>query len=151
MGTDRKRRALTADDLLRKQEEPHKKRLKFSPPPTSADEGDSDQRPVVADTTSDRSEDEDEDSTSEEEIPNTQNISALAVEDRFGFSSRDKSKSQIAETSQPGSKPTFASFSSLGISAPLQAALTSMSILNPTEVQAACIPPLLSGESGTRI
>jgi hypothetical protein len=37
-------------------------------------------------------------------------------------------------------------FSSLGISAPLQAALKSMSIKLPTEVQAACIPPLLEGK-----
>lgn len=37
-------------------------------------------------------------------------------------------------------------FSSLGISAPLQAALKSMSIKLPTEVQAACIPPLLQGK-----
>ena len=37
-------------------------------------------------------------------------------------------------------------FSSLGISAPLQAALKSMSIQLPTEVQAACIPPLLEGK-----
>ncbi|KAJ6614301.1 P-loop containing nucleoside triphosphate hydrolase protein [Mycena sp. CBHHK59/15] len=33
----------------------------------------------------------------------------------------------------------------MGISAPLQLALTSMSIRTPTEVQAACIPPLLQG------
>ena len=37
-------------------------------------------------------------------------------------------------------------FSSLGISSPLQAALKSMSIKLPTEVQAACIPPLLEGK-----
>lgn len=37
-------------------------------------------------------------------------------------------------------------FSSLGISAPLQAALKSMSIKLPTEVQAACIPSLLEGK-----
>ena len=37
-------------------------------------------------------------------------------------------------------------FSSLGISATLQTALKSMSIKLPTEVQAACIPPLLEGK-----
>lgn len=36
-------------------------------------------------------------------------------------------------------------FTSLGISSPLRAALKSMSITNPTEVQSACIPPILSG------
>ena len=40
-------------------------------------------------------------------------------------------------------------FSSLGISVPLQAALKSMSIKLPTEVQAACIPPLLEGKIKT--
>jgi ATP-dependent RNA helicase DDX49/DBP8 len=34
----------------------------------------------------------------------------------------------------------------MGISTPLQAALNSMSIRTPTEVQAACIPPLLLGK-----
>ncbi|KAF8741100.1 hypothetical protein AX14_005707 [Amanita brunnescens Koide BX004] len=37
------------------------------------------------------------------------------------------------------------SFSGLGISTPLQAALASMSITKPTEVQASCIPALLTG------
>ncbi|KAF7313752.1 hypothetical protein HMN09_00532300 [Mycena chlorophos] len=37
------------------------------------------------------------------------------------------------------------SFAALGISAPLQTALAAMSIRVPTEVQAACIPPLLQG------
>ncbi|KZP32873.1 DEAD-domain-containing protein [Athelia psychrophila] len=38
------------------------------------------------------------------------------------------------------------SFTSLGVSAPLQAALSSMSIRTATEIQAACIPQLLAGE-----
>jgi hypothetical protein len=42
-------------------------------------------------------------------------------------------------------------FSSLGISAPLQAALKGMSIKLPTEVQAACIPPLLEGKIKIRL
>jgi ATP-dependent RNA helicase DDX49/DBP8 len=45
---------------------------------------------------------------------------------------------------RPTKLPT--NFSSLGISPPLQAALSSMSIRTPTEVQVACIPPLLAGE-----
>jgi ATP-dependent RNA helicase DDX49/DBP8 len=36
-------------------------------------------------------------------------------------------------------------FTSLGISSPLRAALQIMSITNPTEVQSACIPPILLG------
>ena len=43
-------------------------------------------------------------------------------------------------------KPTpMTTFTSLGISSPLRAALKSMSITDPTEVQSACIPPILSG------
>ncbi|KAJ7700028.1 P-loop containing nucleoside triphosphate hydrolase protein [Mycena rosella] len=41
--------------------------------------------------------------------------------------------------------PPSTTFSGLGIATSLQAALTSMSIRAPTEVQAACIPPLLQG------
>lgn len=43
-------------------------------------------------------------------------------------------------------KTMLSTFASLGVSKPLQAALSSMSIRTPTEVQVACIPPLLTGE-----
>ena len=39
-----------------------------------------------------------------------------------------------------------ASFQSFGISPALLAALSGMSITTPTEIQAACIPPILAGE-----
>ncbi|KAK0191036.1 DEAD-domain-containing protein [Armillaria mellea] len=57
---------------------------------------------------------------------------------------REKSPSQPSPAPTAATSKT-ASFSDLGISTTLQAALTSMSIRAPTEVQAACIPPLLSG------
>ena len=47
----------------------------------------------------------------------------------------------------PPPQTNFNTFASLGISLPLQAALSSMSIRMPTEIQVACIPPLLSGIS----
>ncbi len=76
------------------------------------------------------------DQSSDDEIP-TKELNSI---------SRFKEKGP----SQPSPAPTAAtskhtSFSDLGISRILQAALTSMSIRMPTEVQAACIPPLLSG------
>jgi ATP-dependent RNA helicase DDX49/DBP8 len=37
------------------------------------------------------------------------------------------------------------SFSSLGVSPPLLSALSNMAIHAPTEIQQACIPPLLAG------
>jgi hypothetical protein len=67
--------------------------------------------------------------------------SDFIVADRLG-SSRQHEKPSMPQRLPP-SVP--ASFSSLGISAPLQSALKSMSIKSPTEVQVACIPPLLAG------
>jgi len=67
--------------------------------------------------------------------------SDFIVEDRLG-SSGQHGNSFTPEKLLP-SVP--ASFSSLGISVPLQSALKSMSIKSPTEVQVACIPPLLAG------
>jgi len=56
-------------------------------------------------------------------------------------------KDNVDQKSTNAHAPTpLSSFASLGISAPLQATLASMSIKKPTEVQAACIPPLLAGE-----
>lgn len=50
-------------------------------------------------------------------------------------------------SNEPTKSPTHlvSSFSEMGISPSLEAALRRMSILTPTEIQAACIPPLLSG------
>ncbi|KAG7449305.1 DEAD-domain-containing protein [Guyanagaster necrorhizus] len=58
------------------------------------------------------------------------------------FNTKDSSQPRIASTA---ANFKHTSFSDLGISGSLQAALTSMSIRTPTEVQAACIPPLSSG------
>ncbi|KIY73717.1 DEAD-domain-containing protein [Cylindrobasidium torrendii FP15055 ss-10] len=54
---------------------------------------------------------------------------------------------QAAQTTPPipSKQPRQSSFTGLGIAPSLQAALKSMSIRTPTEVQAECIPPLLAG------
>ncbi|KAF8192546.1 P-loop containing nucleoside triphosphate hydrolase protein [Pholiota molesta] len=57
--------------------------------------------------------------------------------------SQDDIKSPKRQTSTSASSQS--SFASLGISPQLQGALKSMSIKAPTEVQSACIPPLLAG------
>lgn len=84
------------------------------------------------------------DDNSDSETPQNPVESQLirGVEDRVTFLRRTRS-------SNPSLRPTTATrdtFASLGISLPLQKALTGMSIKVPTEVQAACIPPLLTGE-----
>ncbi|SJL01905.1 related to ATP-dependent RNA helicase DBP8 [Armillaria ostoyae] len=76
------------------------------------------------------------DQSSDEEMP-TGELDSISR-----FKEKDPLQSSPAPTA-PASK--HASFSDLGISRTLQAALTSMSIRMPTEVQATCIPPLLSG------
>ncbi|KAJ6539286.1 P-loop containing nucleoside triphosphate hydrolase protein [Mycena capillaripes] len=142
-----KRKSLTADDLLRQQEGPQK-RVKFSsrhssPSParasgsndgeTSADEEDS-----SLNSDNDVDEDEDEDDSDDEE-------SAVPQESRVDSSSSRLNLKPRTDHKPTTSLPSSTTFSGLGISAPLQSALTSMSIRTPTEVQAACIPPLLQG------
>lgn len=80
---------------------------------------------------------------SSEEKESEPDRNSFVVEDRL-------SSLRFARTQKPPTGPTLNSirttFASLGISLPLQQALTGMSIKVPTEVQAACIPPLLAGK-----
>ena len=48
-------------------------------------------------------------------------------------------------------KPSSSTFESLDLSQPLIAALKGISIRDPTEIQSACIPPILQGASSERI
>ena len=67
-----------------------------------------------------------------------------------GFNDRFMSLRRITKKSGPSNQSSLttaqATFASLGVSLPLQKALKGMSIKVPTEVQAACIPPLLAGK-----
>lgn len=118
---------LTADDLLRQQEQPlrKKRRLSYSDP--------------------------ENDSNSEASQRDSDDIThVFGCDDSFQVQSALKDHSRFSNriTTRPP-KPVenlTVTFSSLGISAPLQTALKSMSIKLPTEVQAACIPPLLEGK-----
>lgn len=147
---------MTTDDLLRRQEEPLSKRIRLSPqnsdeesdnPGNSSDSSES-QSTRSSDARISKKDDEDHDGTDDEDVDCLDTPpSQLEVEGRFNFARvTEKSRTKASQISNvPRTLPT--SFESLAISAPLQAALSSMSIRTPTEIQAACIPPLLSGES----
>jgi hypothetical protein len=59
------------------------------------------------------------------------------------------SSKPMLETNPPSATCT-SSFLSMGVSSSLRTALSNMSIRTPTEVQAACIPPILAGKSCLR-
>ncbi|OSX60130.1 hypothetical protein POSPLADRAFT_1147823 [Postia placenta MAD-698-R-SB12] len=112
-----KRRALTTDDLLRMQEEPGRKRLKR---------------------------DLDSDSDVEDQASDVERSS---IASSLSSSSHSGSGGDAPRNEPPIISPTRPStFASLGITSTLFNALSKMSIRVPTEIQAACIPPLLEGE-----
>ena len=158
-----KRRAPTIDDLLRRQEEPQK-RYKLS---TTYQEHDDE-----AGSVDERREDSSEESSEDSELDGTQLESggeqstdsefsqeALSLDPgRLSPSSKspDLLGSRISikpklssQRSQGGSSGAVSSknvtFLSLNISPSLLSALSKMAIHNPTEIQRACIPPLLLG------
>lgn len=147
-----KRRALTTDDLMRRQEEPIQKKLRRAPIAELHEEEQSggDDSPGSLDGHETEEEDADEDFEShddEEDISEAEQTSGtLSVPERFSSSRVESSKprSRIKATDPPKEQPS--SFLSLGVSNDLQAALSAMSIRTPTEIQAACIPPILAGE-----
>ena len=157
-----KRRTLTTDDLLRRQEEPQKrhKRAYFA-------QGDEDEDDDVG-------EDDDFDSESAPEGQGVEwdgveweagveestdseigRERPLMEDDPIGrldessslLGSRVIVKPRLVHQrplSSGARKPV--TFSSLGISPPLLSALSKMVVLAPTEIQQACIPPLLAGQ-----
>ena len=152
-----KRRTPTTDDLLRMQEEPRKRHKRL--PPAQRDE----------DEDSDAGEDglhrdwgvewdgggEWENGADESTDSEIDGESPLVEHGRIGhlnessslLGSRVNAKPRLVHhhaTLSPGvGKPV--TFSSLGISPPLLSALSKMAIHAPTEIQQACIPPLLAG------
>ena len=142
-----KRRVLTSDDLLRQQErystkKPKLAARKFLRVPREKRDGLTSDSEV--DDGIDETEEGDEETEDEELLPLTEGSALPDVEDRLGLS-RLKRRPTVIGGGGPH-RQTLISFGSLGISLPLQSALSAMSIRTPTEVQAACIPPLLSGE-----
>lgn len=159
-----KRSALTTDDLMHMQEGPDRKRIRSSKVAErseldmqsrnssqsdayssgdNSDEGSSEEEgPNEIDP---KNNDESEDGHDSSDEKDEKDDSDASTSERFNFSRiTSKPRTQLAENVL--SKPLPTTFHSLGISNQLQAALSSMSIRAPTEVQAACIPPLLAGE-----
>ncbi|KAG6900930.1 hypothetical protein C0993_004367 [Termitomyces sp. T159_Od127] len=151
MPSTRKRAALSADDLLRRLEEPRAKKARLSP--AVDDDDDSDDASVSRQEENGATEesedgedadgqlladDDDDDEGTDDDVPVRLKEDSI-VHDRFGSSLAKRVRNL------PSPQPKEVSFSSLGISTVLQSALTSMSIRTPTPVQAACIPPLLAG------
>lgn len=138
-----KRKNLTSDDLLRRQEGQSPKRVKLT---TLNREQDitsdySDEGSVRSSIQVEGEEDEDEAETSESEDEK----SNLEVSERVSINrSRMPQRIEPIRNTQP--RPP-ASFSELGVSSAIQNALKTMSINSPTEIQTACIPPLLAGMS----
>ena len=142
-----KRRAITTDDLMRRQEGPDRKRMRRTPVVWRG--GDSDEEAAVS---SDGEEPETEEyatrkawSEDNNDADSRDDALEATPSDRFNFSRfASKPRTQLAESMPSQALPS--TFMSLGVSPPLQASLSSMSIRTPTEIQAACIPPLLAGE-----
>lgn len=165
MTTKHKIKALSVDDLLKQQEGPTRKKRRLSESNVSSEpegsgsseeqsESDSggssdDSLPGVWDDDDDDNDDDKGEKGDEVSKHYTQEsaLFELDVNGRLGSFDRTKSSRNATASSQTAESPRLpTSFSSLGISAPLQSALKAMSIKAPTEVQSACIPPLLAGE-----
>jgi ATP-dependent RNA helicase DDX49/DBP8 len=146
-----KRRALTTDELMRIQERPRRKRVRLSPTPTTDLDSEADELSVREEERSlcDTDEDGVQDSDASDSDSELKHLAKLNPRQQLD-TSRIEIKSRATNLHPSSSqwiKPLPASFSSLGVSPSLQASLASMSIRTPTEVQAACIPPLIAGKS----
>ncbi|KAJ4466538.1 P-loop containing nucleoside triphosphate hydrolase protein [Lentinula aciculospora] len=144
-----KRKILTSDDLLRRQEQYHSKKIKLS------DGNVEDDNPSDASTSSSGSvrsalesnRQEDDSDSSDKEIGRSEGDTLnLQVPERVSMN-RLRLPQRIEDGNAPHKAKTRppSSFSELGISLAIQNALKAMSIHTPTEVQASCIPPLLAG------
>lgn len=122
----KKREALTTDDLLRFQEDGPRKRQRAS---------------------TDSEEEEHSESNSESEpeleIPDKPKEPESSFSSRFNFKSREQVNAQPGPSKSPSHTTNF---TSMGVTPTLISALTKLSIQTPTEIQAACIPPLFEGK-----
>lgn len=148
MLTGSKRRTLTTDDLMRRQEVGPRKRLK---PIRDEDEDslrDFDGLASAEDSQSDglSAPDEGEDSEdSQPEIPVSNAEEDGTIPSRFSSKPRQGTVAKETTVSPHASSPPPPTFAGMGVSSSLISAMNKMSIRAPTEIQAACIPPLLDG------
>ena len=142
---------LDADDLLKQIEQPQRKRRKISEEKTL--HSDDREYPNMRRNSISEESEEDEDGSSiateeEEEIEGKELKSYLPPDDRVSrlkLPSRAPLPERTSRTKDSTPKEHVA-FVDLGVSKALVASLLKMSIRAPTEVQAACIPPLIAGK-----
>ncbi|KAI0291769.1 P-loop containing nucleoside triphosphate hydrolase protein [Russula brevipes] len=141
-------RTLTTDDLLRRQEMPRKKHkqtvvVKRDQGEDSGADEDDDEWGSEAEPEGDT-----DSEASEEASPVGRGDLSRSSESSNLLGSRMTIKPQLVHhrIQSPGAgSSNHATFSSLGISPSLLSALSKMAIHAPTEIQRACIPPLLAG------
>jgi ATP-dependent RNA helicase DDX49/DBP8 len=144
-----KHRISTTGDFTRSQGVPARKRLRTL---VAEDGGGEEATWSPSESDDDKSEDDTEGEEKgeagledEEDIDFEDEALGTPQPERFNFSRiATKPRKQLAASITSTNSPS--TFLSLGVSLPLQTALSSMSIRTPTEVQAACIPPLLHGK-----
>lgn len=165
-----KRKALTTDDLMRMQEDgPSRKRARQILLDSDDSEAELLQVPTTFGSEGENEESDDEGSVSgsdledvkeEDENENDEDVTLptkLRLPMEADADSDDAGTSRVSsmprKSFQAVQKPLTASpirqssFEALGIAPSLLVALAKMSIRLPTDIQAACIPPLLQGES----
>ncbi|THH05709.1 hypothetical protein EW145_g4601 [Phellinidium pouzarii] len=144
---------LSVDDLLKCVEGPQHKRRKIS---EEEEELGSDEKGISSDTGSENNiREANEEYTESENDEDEEGIEKVITRERHALPESSRmflpSKTRIPERSSPKSSKTLApetlasTFTELGVSKALVASLTNMSIRGPTEVQAACVPPLIAG------
>ena len=131
-----KRRPLTTDDLMRQQElGAHKRRKRSRDEDEESSPGSDGEDSQYGDSSA---LDEDEEAMSDIH-PLEDNVPS-----RLSFKPRRTTVAKEDTTpSQPSSLPQ--TFVELGVSSSLVSAMNKMSIHTPTEIQIACIPPILDG------
>ncbi|KAF8450450.1 P-loop containing nucleoside triphosphate hydrolase protein [Boletus edulis BED1] len=150
---------LTTDDLLKLQEGPPSKRIRVSPTLSvdpghlvgSDDESGSTSSASTGVDPTDQEEDSQDDISLQGQVDEDQDGSGRLG---LGRETEDSGRLKLSRTGPISThtprlaqipKPSIRSFNDMGISSALEAALHRMSIHTPTEVQAACIPPILAG------
>ncbi|KAF9226495.1 DEAD-domain-containing protein [Gyrodon lividus] len=154
---------LTTDDLLRLQEERPAKKTRvsalddFAPANTRNPTKHGDKRGFILSASETELSDEEEDfRDSVESHPGSEPIDIVGsdtlemkeeINEDSGRLKPPRTTQIVTHTPASTEMRTHPvlSFNEMGISAPLEATLRRMSIRTPTEIQAACIPPLLAG------
>ena len=150
-----KRKELSTDELMRRQEEPLRKRRKQISKELDAgseDEGSTSTEDSEGSDAVEVDSAEEEDREQDGRVDGQGGLKNAStfwdITDEPGSSRmKTKPKSLARDLTLPKTNaPKFSTFSSLDISTTLIATLAKMSIRAPTEVQTACVPPLLAGE-----